>query len=349
MKRMKHIIITGSSGQIGTNLGEALLERGWMVTGLDCRGNSWVDSFPTIRQDLRKGVDGILEALLPAGRADCIVHLAANAKVHELVEHPQRAMDNITMAFNVFEAARRLAVPVVFASSREVYGDVMRDSTRESQADFSVAQSPYSASKISAEAMIYSYGRCYGLPHLVFRFSNVYGRYDSDLERMERVVPLFISRILAGEPVTIYGRCKTLDFTHVDDCVAGLMAGIDALLAGRISGEVINLAAGRGETLVDLAGYIGRFTGRRVNLDIRGARRGEIMRYVADLSKARRLLGYNPVITLEDGICRTLELRRGPEIKTSGCAKEGYVAECATFLTLLKETEYERYCGIGCA
>ena len=102
---------------------------------------------------------------------------------------------------------------IIFASSREVYGDIRRFNTNgeitdEKKADFKFTESPYSASKIAGEALIYSYAKCYNLPYLVFRFSNVYGRFDNDLERMERVTPLFIKKINNEEKITIYGKNK---------------------------------------------------------------------------------------------------------------------------------------------
>src|SRR6185295_11086798 len=113
----------------------------------------------------------------------------------ELVEHPDRALENVVMCFSALDYARRQKLPFIFGSSREVYGDIHRHVTLEAEADFVVAESPYSASKIAGEALIYSYAQCYDLPYLVFRFSNVYGRYDIDIERMERVIPLFIRKI----------------------------------------------------------------------------------------------------------------------------------------------------------
>jgi UDP-glucose 4-epimerase len=121
------------------------------------------------------------------------------------------------MTFNVLEFCRNNRLPVIFSSTREVYGDIHRYITEESHADFAFTESPYSASKIAGEALIYSYARCYDLPYLVFRFSNVYGRYDNDIERMSRVVPLFIRQISRREPITVYGENKVLDFTYVDD------------------------------------------------------------------------------------------------------------------------------------
>ena len=107
--------------------------------------------------------------------------------MHQLVRQPHRALENTVMTFNVLEYARLKHIPIVFSSSREVYGDVHRfEEYGEQVADFAYAESTYSASKIAGEALIYSYARCYGLPYLVFRFSNVYGRYDNDLHRMVR-------------------------------------------------------------------------------------------------------------------------------------------------------------------
>jgi len=297
------LLITGSSGQIGTNTALALLKRGHEVVGLDNRPNPWTDAFPTHLVDL---VAVAREHALPQAalspRPDVILHLAAWAKVHELVVEPHKALQNVEMTFAALEMARALNVPVVFGSSREVYGDIRAHVTDESMADFVVAESTYSASKIAGEAFVYSYARCYGLPTLVFRFSNVYGRYDNDLQRMERVIPLFIRRIYDGQPITVYGRGKMLDFTYIDDCVAGVVAGIEALAAGRVVNETINLAYGQGQTLHDLVCLIELALGRKALVAWQPPRTGEVTHYVADISKARRLLGYSPRTPLAEGI-----------------------------------------------
>ncbi len=301
------VLITGSSGQIGTNLGLALLDRGDEVVGLDIRPNAWTDRLPTIRCNLVSVAPGELPV---SGRFDVVVHLAAHAKVFELVEQPHRALENIDMGFRVFEYCRRHRTPLVFGSSREVYGDITRHVTDESHADFVVAESPYSASKIAGEALIYSYARCYELPYIVFRFSNVYGRYDCDIERLERVIPLFIRRIARGEPITVYGREKVLDFTFVDDCVDGIRRGIDALVSGRVREETINLAYGQGATLVDLVNLIGLTLQREPDVRYEPSRAGEVTRYVADIRKARELLGYEPQTPLSAGVPRAIRWQR---------------------------------------
>jgi UDP-glucose 4-epimerase len=208
------------------------------------------------------------------------------------------------MSFHALELARRAHCPIVFGSSREVYGDIHRHVTEEGMADFVVAESPYSASKISGEAFLYSYAKCYGLPVLVFRFSNVYGRYDNDADRMERVIPLFLQRLAAGEPITVYGRNKMLDFTYVDDCVDGIIAGVDALLDDKLVNETVNLAYGQGNTLYDLVNLLSMALGVTPDATYEPSRVGEVTRYVADVSKARRLLGYDPQVPLTAGIPR---------------------------------------------
>ena len=303
-----HILITGSSGQIGTNLALRLLRDGHSVFGIDKRLNSWTNSFPYLLQDLSgnypsypKGIGGV-----DYPRSDVVVHLAAHAKVHQLVHEPHRAVENMLMTYNVLEYCRQTQTPIIFSSSREVYGDVHRFSTDETSADFAFTESTYSASKIAGEALIYSYARCYGLRYVVFRFSNVYGRYDNDIERMERVIPLFIRRITQNEPITIFGEKKVLDFTYVDDCVEGIVRAVDALAGGTLSNETINLAFGQGNSLVRVAELIGQALGREPRVTVAPSQLGEVTRYVANISKARELLGYTPAVALDEGIRRAV-------------------------------------------
>src|SRR5437867_12306363 len=152
------ILVTGSSGQIGTNLAQRLARDGHDVFGVDKRLNTWTDDFRYLLQDLSGhypsfpgGIGGV-----EYPEVDLVVHLAAHAKVHQLVRQPHRALENAIMTFNVLEYARQLGLPLVFSSTREVYGDVHRfEGYGEESADFAYTESPYSASKITSEAFIY--------------------------------------------------------------------------------------------------------------------------------------------------------------------------------------------------
>jgi UDP-glucuronate 4-epimerase len=305
------ILITGSSGQIGTNLALRLVGNGHDVFGVDKRPNTWTREFETLLQDLaghyapfRGGMNGV-----EWPEVDLVVHLAAHAKVHQLVRQPQRALENTMMTFNILEYCRALELPLVFSSTREVYGDVHRfEGYGEATADFAFTESPYSASKISSEAFIYSYAKCYGLRYLVFRFSNVYGRYDNDLQRMERVIPLFIHQLGRGEPITVYGGDdKVLDFTYIDDCIDGIARGVERLAAGAVDSETINLAYGQGNTLVRAAELIARRLEVSPRITKERSLVGEVTRYVADISKARDLLDWQPRTPLDEGIPRAVD------------------------------------------
>ena len=299
------VLLTGSSGQIGTNLALRLQREGHWVFGVDKRPNPWTKDFDTLLQDLSGqyaafygGINGV-----EYPEVDLVVHLAAHAKVHQLVKQPHRALENVMMTFNMLEYCRQLELPLVFSSTREVYGDVHRfDEYGEATADFAYTESPYSGSKIASEAFVYAYARCYGLRYLVFRFSNVYGRYDNDLHRMVRVLPLFTHLMLRGDPVTVFGRDKVLDFTYVDDCVDGIARGVEALADGRVRNETINLAFGQGNTLMHAAELIAEQLDVEPRIDTAPARLGEVTHYVADIRKAHDLLDWQPETSLDDGI-----------------------------------------------
>ena len=152
------VLLTGSSGQIGTNLALRLQQDGHWVFGVDKRTNTWTDAFHVPAPGPRRPLPG-----LPGGvggveypEVDVVVHIAAHAKVHQLVRQPHRALENAIMTFNVLEYCRQLRLPLVFSSTREVYGDVHRfEEYGEEAADFAFTESPYSASKITREAFIY--------------------------------------------------------------------------------------------------------------------------------------------------------------------------------------------------
>ena len=303
------VIVTGSSGQIGTNLALRLVNDGHEVFGIDKRPNTWTDGFEYLLQDLSghypsypSGIGGV-----DYPKADVVVHLAAHAKVHQLVREPHRALENMVMTYNVLEYCRQTKTPIIFSSSREVYGDIHRFDTEENNADFAFTESTYSASKIAGEALIYSYSRCYELPYLVFRFSNVYGRFDNDIGRMVRVIPLFVQRISRDLPITVYGADKVLDFTYVDDCVDGIVRGIDALVSGKAANETINLAYGKGNTLVKMAELVGEALGKKPDMTLAPSLVGEVTHYIANITKAHALLGYTPAVSLEEGIPRAVK------------------------------------------
>lgn len=296
---MAHVLVTGSSGTLGTELVLRLIKEGHEVTGVDCVPNRWSDRVDerTIELDL---CDADIESRLPAD-VDQIVHFAANARVYKLIEDPEKARENLVTTFEILEYARRTSADVIFGSSREVYGNREKIVASEEETNVDQCENPYSASKIGGEALVKSYENCYDIRTTIIRFSNVYGRYDVS----DRVVPLFISKAARDRSLQIFGANKIIDFTYIDDCIAGVLSVIGNI--HKTQGETFNIASGKGYSLLELAEFIREMMDSDSNIEPSSSQTGEMSRFVADQTKARRILGYEPEYDLEAGIEETLQ------------------------------------------
>ncbi len=294
------ILVTGSSGTIGTRLCEKLLARGDAVIGFDWLENKWNEDVQNITTLLDMRDEEAVKAVHVD--ADILIHLAANARVYELVEHPDRARDNFLTTFNALEFARANNIKrFMFASSRESYGNTGVEKYTEDLVRVHNCESPYTASKVGGEALVEAYRRCYGIDQITFRFSNVYGMYDDSV----RVVPLFIRLARKNEPMVIFGKDKCLDFTYIDDTVSGIIAGIDTFETAK--NDTYNLATGEGTTIIKLAEDIRKLCGSDSKITLGASRTGEVIRYIADISKARKKLGYEPKTTFDEGVTKAVE------------------------------------------
>jgi nucleoside-diphosphate-sugar epimerase len=299
-KSIGRVLVTGSSGTIGTRLCERLMaETELAVTGVDRRPNAWNPAVQdvTVVADL---LDAAALERLPTD-FDVVIHLAANARVHDVVLDPDQARDNVLTVYNVLEFCRRHGIPrVMFASSREVYGNADGVVHAEEPVHVRHCESPYAASKLAGEALVHAYQRCYGLDFLNVRFSNVYGMYDDS----NRVVPLFIRLTKQGQDLTVFGKDKLLDFTYIDDAVQGVMLALERFERAR--NDVYNLAFGEGTTLLEVAETLRRRLGGKTAIHLGEVRPGEVVQYVADLTKAREMLHYAPKVPFAEGIERTV-------------------------------------------
>ena len=297
------ILVTGSSGTIGTRLCEKLLSAGHEVVGADWEPCKWNTDVEALRIDIDLRQAEELKKL-PTD-VDLIIHLAANARVYELVEHPERAMDNFIDTFNILEFARKNDIKkMMFASSRETYGNIHLaegEKYTEDKAHFMTCESPYTASKIGGEALFEAYKRCYHIDTIIFRFSNVYGMYDDTI----RVVPLFYRQATAGETLKVFGKEKCLDFTYIDDCIDGIILAIDNFESAK--NETYNLAYGEGTTIMHLAEQIIKLLESSSQIETTSSRTGEVTHYIADISKAKKAFGYSPKTNFEDGIRLSME------------------------------------------
>jgi len=294
------ILVTGSSGTIGTRLCERLLADGHDVVGADWVANKWQPSVQavTIDADLR---DPEAVKKLPTD-VEAVIHLAANARVHDLVIDPDRALDNVKDTYNMLEFARRNGIKkFFFASSRETYGNIpAQDSYTEDMARMENCASPYTASKIAGEAFVESYTRCYGVDHVIIRFSNVYGMYDES----DRVVPLFFRKCKKNEPLTIFGE-KCLDFTYIDDAIDGIVKALMHFETAK--NATYNLAYGEGSTITALAELMKELLGSTSEVTLGKMRTGEIGRYIANVGKAKKAFGYDPKTPFVEGVKKSVE------------------------------------------
>lgn len=294
-------MVTGSSGTVGTALVQELYAKGYQVIPLDIRRSLWDTRInrSTIRHDLRRPLSDLKMRRLP----DLIVHLASNARVHDLVVDPGKALDNYIMTHNILEFARQRGVKrFVFSSSREVYGEsVQATARREDSTHVTTIKSPYTASKFASEALIHAYHECYDIRPVIVRLSNVYGRFDVS----ERAVPLFIYYARRNRTINIFGEEKRLDFTYTDDAVDGLVRIVDRF--DKVAPETFNITRGKGARIVDVARKIIDLVGSGSTLNIGTKRTGEISTFVADISRARKRLGFNPKVDVDEGIRLNVE------------------------------------------
>jgi UDP-glucose 4-epimerase len=220
---------------------------------------------------------------------------------------------NVEGTLNVLLAARDAGVRrVVFSSSTSVYGSSSRMPTREDAPPDPI--SPYGVAKLAAERYCVSFSRVYAsFERVVLRYFNVFGPRQSPHSQYAAVIPLFIAAIRRGDPIVIHGDGEqSRDFTYVDNVVAATIAAADAAGA---SGRAFNVAAGAPATVNHVAETIGALLGRSVERHFSPPRPGDIRDSWADLAAAREVLGYDPRISLEEGLRRTVEAMSAPGLR----------------------------------
>lgn len=301
------ILVTGGAGFIGSHLVEVLLAAGHGVSVLDDFNDYYspalkranlaavADRITLHEVDLRDA--GAVAAVIEPGRFNAIVHLAARAGVRPSIQQPGLYVDvNIGGTLHLLEAARAARVPrFVFASSSSVYGLCPTVPFRE---DMPLSQtiSPYAATKLAGEQLCSNYAHLYGMRMVCLRFFNAYGpRLRPDL-----AMHLFTGRILRGQPIDQFGDgSMRRDYTYIDDTVQGVVAALT--YDGPIF-DIFNLGESDTTTLSALIGLIEDALGKKANINLLPERPGDVPLTYADISKARRLLGYQPSTPIGRGV-----------------------------------------------
>ena len=314
---MPSYLVTGGAGFIGSHLAEELARRGERVRV--------ADSFITGKRENLKHVPGVelfegdLADLTVAQRAvagvDYVLHQAAIPSVPRSVQDPitsNRA--NIDASLNVLVAARDAGVRrLVYAGSSSAYGNTPTLPKVETMG--TAPRSPYALQKLVAEQYCQMFTRLYGLETVTIRYFNVFGPRQDPSSPYSGVISLFIRALVEGRQPTIYGDGEqTRDFTYVANVVDGVLRACTAPAA---SGEVINVATGGRISLNQLFETLKGLTGANVNPLYAEERAGDVRDSQADISKAQRLLGYQPLVALEQGLEQTVAWFRKTQTTTT--------------------------------
>lgn len=308
---MSRHLVTGGAGFIGSHIVEALLARGDEVrvldnfsTGLRSNVELFTDRIELIEADLTdqgavdKAVDGV----------DCVFHQAALASVPRSVENPLATHAACTTGtLMLLDAARRGRVGrVVYAASSSAYGD--QPTSPKTETDRPNPLSPYGASKLAGEYYCAAFTASYGLETVCLRYFNVFGSRQDPGSPYSAVIPLFITAMLSGESPTIYGDGQqSRDFTHISNVV---QANLLAAEASSVAGLVFNIATGRAISLLQLVARLNELLSTDVEPIHESPRPGDIRESLADITLARRMLGYEPGVDFDEGLRLSLEYYR---------------------------------------
>jgi UDP-glucose 4-epimerase len=300
-------LVTGGGGFIGSNLVRALLARGDDVRVLDNFSTGSRRNLAGLERDVEI-VEGELRSYERVHNAvrgtEVVFHLGALGSVPRSVQDPLTSSAvNVEGTLNVQLAARDESVRrVVFASSSSIYGNQPELPLLESMAPDPI--SPYGVAKLAAERYCVSFSRVYhSFETVVLRYFNVFGPRQDPTSQYAAVVPLFVTAIAAGQPITIFDDGEqSRDFTYVDNVVAANLLAADA---EGVSGKIFNISGGAPTSVNALADTIGQLLGKPVERQYLAARAGDLRNSWADIGVARNLLGFDPQIDLEEGLRRT--------------------------------------------
>jgi nucleoside-diphosphate-sugar epimerase len=301
-------LITGAAGFIGSSLARALLQRGECVRGLDNFSTGKRENIAELgRMDFHEA--DLLDLAAVAGACqdvDYVFHEAAIPSVPKSVADPATSnRANVDGTLNLLIAARDAKVKrVVYAGSSSIYGESPTLPKHEGMTPDPI--SPYAVSKLAGELYMTSFYRVYGLETVTLRYFNVFGPHQDAGSQYSGVLAKFIMLMLRGEQPTMYGDGEqSRDFTFIDNVVAANLLACSAP-AAQVAGRAMNAATGTRITLNETFEILKQMTGYSGTAHHGSERAGDIKHSLADISRAGKLMGYNPVAGFEEGLARTV-------------------------------------------
>lgn len=312
-----NILITGGAGFIGSTLADRLLKEGNKICVVDNFNNYYSpeikennvavnqnnNNYKLYRGDICDRE--LMDEIFAKNIIDHVVHIAARAGVRPSLEDPlEYVRSNIEGTINILEKMKKYNVKkIVFASSSSVYGNCKAEKFSE---DLKVTEpiSPYAATKSACEQFLYTYSKLYGINAVCLRFFTVYG----PRQRPDLAIRKFIELIEKGEPIPVYGDGSTMrDYTYIDDIISGICS---AIKYNKTPYEIINIGGGSPITLSEMISTIENVLGKKAVINRLPMQPGDVNKTVSDITKARKLLGYEPLTTFENGIKKFVEWRR---------------------------------------
>lgn len=297
------VLITGGAGFIGTALANKLVGLGHHVRVLDDLSAGNPDRLDERVIFTRGDVRDIPKLWTLMQGVDCVYHLAARVSVPESVLFPREYNDvNVGGTVSIMEAIRTVGVKrVILASSGTVYGEQPSQPLQETMAPNPPA--PYAVTKIASEYYLFTLGALYGVETVALRIFNAYGPGQPLPVSYPPVIPQFLRQILGKGSVVVHGDgSQTRDFVYIDDVVQALIAAAKA----PADGQIINVGSGRETSINELVATMEKVTGKSAHVLYNPQASGGVSRMVADLSRARKLLGYKPRVSLEEGLRRMI-------------------------------------------
>lgn len=295
---MKYLI-TGGGGFIGTHLAKGLLSDGHEVLVLDDFSNSQKAAIPAGVKILEGSVLDVQNFKNELQNCDGVFHLAAEVSVPKSLLNPKKTLDvNGLGMLRLLELMRDLKIPkIVYSSTCAVYGDKGNEEITEDM--LPAPLSPYAYTKLEGEYLLKTYAHLYGINTVIFRYFNVYGIGQDPNSPYSAVIPIFISKIKAGEKIKIFGDgMQTRDFVRVEDVVEANKRAMKA----DIKMEVINVGNGKSVTLLELVDILEKVSGKKVEREFLPHREGDIVYSRGSIDKLKKLLGFEPSQDLESGL-----------------------------------------------
>lgn len=307
---MSRFLITGIAGFIGSSLACELLRQGHTVSGVDNLSTGSMTNLDSVLDDIdfhKEDINDTAKMRLYCRGVDFVLHHAALASVPRSVKNPLEShIANIDGTLSVLLAARDAGVArVIYAASSSAYGDQQTQPKQEEMVPAPL--SPYAVQKLAGEHYMRSFERSYGLECVSLRYFNVFGPGQSADSPYSGVIARFITDMLHGIVPTIFGDGRqSRDFTYIENVVAANLLACSAP-RDEVSGQVFNIGTGRSQTLKSLYDTLAAMLHFPVAPRYQEARIGDIEHSQADITKARRCLGYKPSARFDDGLNSTVE------------------------------------------